>query len=285
MALPASGPASAGLPRVGTLAVIGAVVIAVLAVGFAPFLLPFDAQTMSIDAILVPPDAVHWAGTDQLGRDLFARTLLGARATLSLALAGTFLGVGSGAVIGMIAGYGGGTVDAVLMRLCDALMALPSIILAMLVLVAVGNGPTAILLAIIGIFAPRSARIIRSAVLNVVTRDFVAAASVVGESSASVLLREILPNIWPNILVEACLRFSYAILIISALGYLGIGVQPPTPDWGLMIAEGTAYLMVAPWMIMTPAVGIVVSVMTVNLLGDWLQDVIGDRQRRAVSHV
>ncbi|MEQ8931905.1 MAG: ABC transporter permease [Nitratireductor sp.] len=254
-------------------------------VGVSPLLLPYDAETMSGDAILAPPSASHWAGTDHLGRDLLARALLGGRTTLGLALLGTVLGVGAGAVVGMVAGYKGGRLDLFLMRLCDAFMALPSIILAMLVLIAVGNGPVAILLAIIGIFVPRSARIVRSATLNVVPREFVAAASVIGETQISILFREILPNIWPNILVEACLRFSYSILIISALGYLGIGIQPPTPDWGVMIADGTTYITIAPWMILAPAAGIVVSVISINLLGDLLQDVIGDRQKRTASHV
>lgn len=276
----------AGSPNAPAL-IAGCAVLLLVAVFIAlgPLMLPYDAQSMSIDAILVPPDAAHWAGTDQLGRDIFVRTLLGGRSTLGLALAGTVLGVGAGALVGMVAGYKGGRLDNILMRLCDALMALPSIILAMLVMVAVGSGPVAILLAIIGIFTPRSARIVRSATLNIVTREFVAAASVVGESQTSIIFREILPNILPNILVEACLRFSYAILIISALGYLGIGVQPPTPDWGLMIAEGSAYITIAPWMILAPAAGIVISVISINLLGDQLQDVIGDRQHRMTSHV
>lgn len=262
-----------------------ALVAVAIFVAFGPLFFPYDVETMSMHAILAPPDAAHWAGTDQLGRDIIVRTLLGGRSTLGLALAGTILGVGAGALVGMVAGYKGGQVDNILMRLCDALMALPSIILAMLVMVAVGSGPVAILLAIVGIFMPRSARIVRSATLNVVTREFVSAASVVGESQVSIIFREILPNILPNILVEACLRFSYAILIISALGYLGIGVQPPTPDWGLMIADGSAYITIAPWMILAPAAGIVISVVSVNLLGDLLQDVIGDRQHRMASHV
>jgi peptide/nickel transport system permease protein len=171
------------------------------------------------------------------------------------------------------------------MRLGDAVMALPSLILAMLVLVAIGSGPLAILIAIVLIFAPRSARIVRSAALNVSSLDFVAAASVIGESQASVILREILPNIWPNVLVEGCLRFSYAILLISALGYLGIGMQPPTPDWGLMISEAAAYVTVAPWMMIGPAIGIVLAVIGVNLVGDGLQDMLGSRLRRVGPRV
>lgn len=250
-----------------------------------PMVFPNNAETMSIDAILAPPSITHWAGTDQLGRDIFIRTLVGARSTLGIALFGTILGVGSGALIGMTAGYKRGQIDNILMRLCDALMALPSIILAMLVVIVIGSGSFAILLAIIGIFTPRSARIIRSATLNVATQEFVSAASVVGERQYSIIFREIMPNILPNILVEACLRFSYAILVISALGYLGIGVQPPVPDWGLMIADGGNYISIAPWMIFTPAAGIVISVIIVNLLGDILQDSIGDRQNRMAEYV
>jgi peptide/nickel transport system permease protein len=254
-------------------------------VALAPLLMPFDGETMSPDAILASPSLAHPAGTDHLGRDILARTVLGARSTLSLAIAATLLGVAAGTAVGMIAGYAGGLTDAVLMRLGDAVMALPSLILAMLVMVAVGSGPAAILLAILGIFAPRAARIIRAAVLNVVKLDFVAAAAVTGESHRSILMREILPNIWPSILVEVCLRFSYAILIISALGYLGIGVQPPTPDWGLMISEAAAYVTIAPWMIVAPAAAIVLSVISVNLVGDRLQEWISARQRRMPSHV
>jgi peptide/nickel transport system permease protein len=283
MGLPAhfqGGKADLGL-RLGAIG-LGVVLALVFA---APLLLPFDAETMSADAILAAPDATHWLGTDHLGRDVFARTVLGGRSTLALAVAATALGVGIGATIGMVAGYRAGLMDDLLMRTSDAVMALPSLILAMLVMVAVGSGPAAILLAIVLIFAPRAARITRSVVLNVARLDFVAAASVIGESQTSVLVREILPNVWPNILVEACLRFSYSILLISALGYLGIGIQPPTPDWGLMISEGAAYITAAPWMIFGPALGIVLAVISVNIVGDGLQERIGARLRRTISHV
>lgn len=261
------------------------VFLLVAVVFLSPVFLTVDGEAMSIDAILTPPSAQHWLGTDHLGRDILARTLVGGRSTLALAATATLLGVGLGALIGMIAGYKRGFIDELLMRLGDAVMALPSLILAMLVMVAVGSGPVAILTAIVLTFAPRAARITRSVVLNVVNLEFVAAASVIGESQTSVIFREILPNIWPNLLVEACLRFSYAILIISALGYLGIGLQPPTPDWGLMISEAAAYVTVAPWMLYGPAGAIVLSVISVNLVGDFLQEWIGLRMRRTVSHV
>ena len=278
---------AASIPRLDAGTLLGAVLLVLLAalILVGPTLLPFDAQTMSADAILAAPSSAHWAGTDQLGRDVFARTLLGARSTLALAAVATLLGVGFGALVGMVAGYDRGLLDSVLMRLGDAVMALPSLILAMLVLIAVGNGPGAILLAITIIFVPRSARITRSVVLNVVNLEFIAAASIVGESRASILFREVLPNVWPNILVEGCLRFSYAILLISALGYLGIGVQPPAPDWGLMIAEGSGYITIAPWMILAPAIGIVLSVVSVNLIGDGLQEIVAGRMRRGASHI
>lgn len=266
------------------LGLVGLLAVALILLG-APLALNLDGEAMNVEAILEAPSLAHPAGTDHLGRDVLSRTMLGGRSTLSLAAAATVLGVGFGALIGMVAGYKRGLIDEVLMRLGDTVMALPSLILAMLVLVAVGSGPSAILVAIVLIFAPRAARITRSVVLNVASQDFVAAASVVGESELSVLFREILPNIWPNILVEACLRFSYAILIISALGYLGIGVQPPTPDWGLMISESAPYLTIAPWMTLAPALGIVVSVISVNLVGDGLQEMIGRHMRRMESHV
>jgi peptide/nickel transport system permease protein len=251
----------------------------------APLVLPLDPEAMSPEFILAPPSVEHWGGTDNLGRDILTRTLMGARSTLTLALAATLLGVGLGALIGMIAGYSRGLMDKLSMRLADAVMALPSLVLAMLALVVFGNGPGAVLGAIAIVFVPRAARIMRSVVLDLATRDFVVAASVIGESRASVLLREILPNMWPNLLVEACLRFSYAILLISSLGYLGIGVQPPTPDWGLMIADSSAYITTAPWMVIWPAAGIVASVVTVNLLGDSLQERFAAWRRGRMSHV
>ena len=269
----------------GLAACIGGFALLMTIVLLAPPFLGIDGEAMAVDAILSPPDGSHWLGTDQLGRDVLGRTLLGGRSTISLAMLATILGVGLGSLIGLVAGYLRGTVDEALMRLGDAIMALPSLILAMLVMVAVGSGSVAILAAIVLIFAPRSARIVRSVVLNVVNSEFVAAAGVVGESRLSVMLREILPNIWPNILVEASLRFSYSILIISALGYLGIGLQPPTPDWGLMISDAAAYVTIAPWMLLGPAFGILLSVIVVNMLGDTLQDYIGLRARRSTSHV
>jgi peptide/nickel transport system permease protein len=262
-----------------------ALALAFVFVLVAPAILPLDPEAMSPEFILAPPSVEHWGGTDNLGRDILTRTLLGARSTLTLALAATLLGVGLGALIGMIAGYSRGFLDKLSMRLADAIMALPSLVLAMLALVVFGNGPGAVLGAIAIVFVPRAARIMRSVVLDLATRDFVVAASVIGESRASVLLREILPNMWPNLLVEACLRFSYAILLISSLGYLGIGVQPPTPDWGLMIADSSAYITTAPWMVIWPAAGIVASVVAVNLLGDSLQERFAAWRRGRVSHV
>ncbi len=251
----------------------------------APVILPLDPEAMSPEFILAPPSVEHWGGTDNLGRDILTRTLFGARSTLSLALAATLLGVALGAVIGMFAGYTRGLTDKLSMRLADAVMALPSLVLAMLALVVFGNGPGAVLGAIAIVFIPRAARIMRSVVLDLATRDFVVAASVIGESRISVLMREILPNMWPNLLVEASLRFSYAILLISSLGYLGIGVQPPTPDWGLMIADSSAYITTAPWMVIWPAGGIVASVVAVNLLGDSLQERFAAWRRGRMSHV
>jgi len=261
---------------------VGLVIAFVLA---APLVIPLHPEAMSPEYILTPPGPEHWGGTDNLGRDVLARTFLGARSTLALALASTLLGVGLGALIGMVSGYRRGIMDKLAMRVADAVMALPSLVLAMLALVAFGNGPLAVLGSIVIVFVPRVARIMRSIVLDLATRDFVVAASVVGESQASILLREILPNLWPNLLVEACLRFSYAILLISSLGYLGIGVQPPTPDWGLMIADSAAYITTAPWMVVWPAAGIILSVVTVNLVGDRLQERFAGWRRGQMSHV
>ncbi|QRM33114.1 ABC transporter permease [Microvirga sp. VF16] len=256
------------------------------AIYLLPMFVTLDGLTMAADAILAPPSLSHPAGTDHLGRDVFVRVLLGGQSTLALAVSATILGVGLGTILGMVTAFYGGLVDKVLMRLSDTMMAMPSLVLTMLIVLVVGAGSLAVVVAITIIFIPRAARVVRSAVLNVVHLDFVSASAVMGESTAGILFREILPNVWPNILVEACLRFSYAILLISSLGYLGLGVQPPTPDWGIAISEAAPYFSIAPWMILAPAFAIILSVICVNLLGDSVQEWLGGVGRgRMVSHV
>jgi peptide/nickel transport system permease protein len=271
-------------PGIASIGVGGALCL-VLLVGFllGPGLSPYGSEEMSADAMLLGPSLAHPFGTDNFGRDVLSRVLVGARTTLSLALAASAAGLFAGAVIGLLAGFRGGLIDQILMRTGDVAMAIPSLILAMLVIVAMGSGNVTVIVAIAIVFAPRAARILRSAALNIRELDFIAAARVLGESENSILLRELLPNMWPFILVEACIRLSYAILMISALGYLGVGVQPPTPDWGLMIADAAGFITSAPWMIAGPSAAIVFCVVAVNLLGEEMQLLIQQHARRPVS--
>ena len=189
-----------------------------------------------------------------------------------MAAAGTRLGVTVGLVLGLGSGYVGGRPDEILMRLMDIVMSFPSLLLALLVVSVLGASAVNAVLSIALVFVPRVARVVRSAVLGLRTAEFVEAAQVRGERATWIVTREILPNLWPPIIVEACVRMSFAVLMSVSLSYLGLGAQPPTPDWGLMVAKERAFLVQAPWVVLFPAGAIVTLVIGVNLLGDGLRE-------------
>jgi peptide/nickel transport system permease protein len=189
-----------------------------------------------------------------------------------MAVSGTALGVVAGILLGVVSGYLGGRSDEALMRLMDVVMSFPSLLLALLVVAVLGASVINAVLSIGVVFTPRVARVVRSATLAVRHAPFVEAAQVRGERDASVIFREILPNLWPPIIVEGCIRLSYAVLLSVSLSYLGLGAQPPTPDWGLMVSKERAFLVGAPWVVLFPAGAIVALVVGVNLLGDGLRE-------------
>jgi peptide/nickel transport system permease protein len=201
----------------------------------------------------------------------------GARGTLVLATVSTLLGVGLGVVVGMVGGFYRGFLDEVLMRLVDALMALPALLLAMLLLTTVGANPAYVALGIAVVFMPRSARVVRGVALRLAASDFIDAARVRGERGAYILFHEMLPNAWAPITVELTIRFAYAILLATSLGFLGLGAQPPAPDWGLMINEALPFLSQAPWLAILPAAAISSAVVGANLLGDGLREALALR--------
>ncbi len=227
---------------------------------------------------LEPPSRAFWGGTDQFGRDQWSRVMWGARGTLALASVSTILGVGLGVVIGMVGGFYRGLLDEILMRLMDALMALPALLLAMLLLTTVGAKPVYVVLGIAVVFMPRSARVVRGVALSLAASEFIDAARVRGERGAYILFREMLPNAWAPITVEVTIRFAYAILLATSLGFLGLGAQPPAPDWGLMINEALPFLSQAPWLAILPAAAISSAVVGANLLGDGLQEALALRR-------
>lgn len=243
---------------------------------FGPALAPYGPNEQIAADARQSPSIKHWFGTDQLGRDVFSRVILGAREVLSLAGLGTLVAVFFGSFIGMLSGYFGGFLDEVIMRLFDSLLALPAMLLALLLLGTLGPSPGGLLIVISVVYTPIVARVVRSVVLRTKTKAFVDAARLQGESLGNILFREIFPSTLPVLAVEASLRFSYAIFLVSSLGFLGVGVQPPSPDWGLMVKESRAFVTQMPWAMYFPAGAIAVVVIGVNLAADGLRKALQD---------
>lgn len=243
-----------------------------------PYVTPYPFDELHFASRLAPPSTEYWLGTDRYGRDIFSRVVAGARLTLVMAVAGTLIGVVAGVLIGLVSGYLGGWIDEILMRLTDITMSFPSLLLALLVVAVLGASEVNAVISIGLVFTPRVARVVRSATLGVRHIQFVEAAEVRGESNAYVIFREVLPNVWPPIIVETCIRMSYAVLLVVSLSYLGLGAQPPAPDWGLMIAKERAFIASAPWVVLAPAAAIVTLVVGVNLLGDGMREWLSARK-------
>lgn len=237
-----------------------------------PWVVPYDVEAFHRHAALKPPSGSFWFGTDRYGRDVFSRVVVGARTTMVMAVSGTLLGLTAGLLIGLASGYRGGRLDEALMRLMDIFMSFPSLLLALLVVAILGGNVVNAVLSIGIVFMPRVARVVRSATLGLRHAPFVEAAQVRGERTGYILFREILPNLWPPIIVEGCIRMSYAVLLSVSLSYLGLGAQPPAPDWGLTVSKERAFLVQAPWVVLFPAGAIVTLVVGVNLLGDGLRE-------------
>ena len=255
--------------------VIIVIVFAFLAI-FGPAIAPYGPNEQIAKDALQAPSLKHWFGTDQLGRDIFSRVILGAREVLSLAGLGTLVAIFIGSFIGLLSGYAGGFLDEVIMRIFDSLLALPAMLLALLLLGTLGPSPGGILIVISVVYTPIVARVVRSIVLGTKTKAFVDAARLQGESLGNILFREIFPSTLPALTVEASLRFSYAIFLVSSLGFLGVGVQPPSPDWGLMVKESRAFVTQLPWAMYFPAGAIAVVVIGVNLAADGLRKALQD---------
>lgn len=232
----------------------------------------FTQSPTAQDALssLQGPSASHWLGTDDLGRDVFARTMAGARTVLIIAPLATLLALLWGGIIGLVAGFWRGLTDEIIMRLVDVLLALPIIITSILILSLLGKGTAIIIVTIGALFTPVVSRTIRSAVIGEREREYVMAARLRGERSAFVMTREILPNITQPIIVEGTIRLGYAVFTAATLSFLGFGLVPPSPDWGLTIATERVFLQIAPWTVMFPALALASLVVGVNLITDGL---------------
>jgi peptide/nickel transport system permease protein len=264
--------------NVVALALIAAFALCAL---FAPFLAPYDPLAQDLATRLRPPSPEHWLGTDQLGRDILSRLLYGTRISLLIgvvvvASAGIF-----GTLVGLVAGYAGGLVDEVLMRLTEVFLAFPPLILAMAIAGALGPSLTNAIIAIAAVTWAIYARLARGQILSLRRREFVEAAHGIGASQIRIVLRHLLPNAVAPLLVQASFDMGSAIIAAAGLSFIGFGAQPPTPEWGVMISEGRNYISTQPWLSLFPGLAILFAVGSFNLLGDGLRDAFDPRLSRA----
>ncbi len=257
------------------------VVLVVIVAIFAPQLAPYDPTKPDFMSILSAPSEKYPLGTDEVGRDLLSRLIYGARASLQAGLIAVLIAVGIGVPIGLLSGYVRGWVDQVIiMRLADAMIAFPTIVLALALAAALGGGLTTAMLAIGIGSAPAFIRLARAQALSLREQEFVEAARALGNSSVKVMVRHVFPNMVGPLLVQTSIAIAAAILAETALSFLGLGVQPPTPSWGSTLRIGTGYMQSAPWLSLYPGLSIFVTVLGINLLGDGLRDVLDPRDKR-----
>ena len=258
----------------------GILLIVVLAALFGPMVAPFPYDQMDIMARVQPPNATHWLGTDEFGRDVLSRLLYGARLSLLMGVGATFVSIVLGVPLGLAAGYKGGRVDESIMRAIDVVISVPPILMGLLLLSLTTPNVWKTAAAVGIIYVPIMARLTRAVTLEIAREEFVLAARARGERLWYILAAEILPNAWPPIIVEAALRVTFAIMLGAALSFLGLGVQPPSSDWGLMIAEARPFIDTAPWVAIAPGIVLCITVIAVNLVGDGLREVLDPRLRR-----
>ncbi len=256
------------------LAGVGVVALLALAAAAAPLIAPYDPTGVVLDDQFQPPSLVHLFGTDFYGRDIFSRVIYGARISLLIGLIPAFFSMFIGTVIGVVSGYTGGWVDTLLMRIGDVVMAFPSLILAMVVTYTLGASLFTLFIALSVVGWASAARVVRSQTLSLREREFVAAAHAVGVSRGGIMFRHILPNCLAPILILLTLGIPSAIMAEAGLSFLGVGAQPPTPSWGLMVNEAQQYVFSAPWASILPGLAILVTVLAFNFVGDGLRDAL-----------
>ena len=257
----------------------------VLAAIFAPFVAPYPPLLYHPSIAAQPPSLAHPLGTDALGRDQLSRVIYGTRISLSVGLVTILLGGVCGTVLGLLAAYFKGWVDQLITIVVDALLSFPSLVLALAIVAALGPGLVNLALALAVVRIPIYARLARGQTLQVTAHDYVLSARAAGSRTPKILFRHILPNIFSPLLVQATISISFAILDESVLSFLGLGVQPPTPEWGNMVSDAQSYLSIDPWMMLGPALAIVLVVISLNLLGDALRDRLDPRDYTRSSAV
>ena len=256
------------------------VILVVLIAIFAPLLIPPEYATrMDMRARLVPPNFNHWFGTDQLGRDLFYRVMLGARTSINIAASAVLMSLIIGLPLGLISGYFGGRTDNILMRLVDTLLSFPALLLALTISAVLGPNLQNTILAIGIAFTPYLARLIRGEALRVSQMPYVEAARSSGATNTRLIVGHVLPNIMPVVIVQATISLAFAILAEAGLSFLGLGTQPPEASWGLMIQASRDYLDRAPWTALVPGTAVALTVLGLNMFGDVLRDVLDPRSQ------
>jgi peptide/nickel transport system permease protein len=263
-------------------AVIGAGIVGIFVILaiLAPWLVPYNPIQGTLGDRLLAPSPAHWFGTDELGRDLFSRILYGARISLQIQIVAVLVALLVGVVLGSVGGYLGGRVDNLIMRCMDVLLAFPSIFLALAIIAALGTGLFNLMLAAGISSIPAFARIVRASILSLKEREFVEAALALGSGTNRVMFRHLLPNCLAPLIVQSTLRMATVLLTASGLSFLGLGVQPPTPEWGAMLSNARSYLIVAPHVATIPGLAIMVVVVGFNLFGDGLRDTLDPRLRQ-----
>ena len=263
-----------------SLAACGLIAAVALAAALAPVIMPYDPDAPDAERALQPPSARHWLGTDLYGRDQLTRIVYAGRVDLLVALSATAIALSLGAVVGAVSGYRGGWIDQVLMRVIDTVQAFPSFILAMGIAAALGNSVTNIVIAIAVTHVPIYGRLVRGEMLRIREMEYAEAARTVGNRQRRIIFHHLLPNCIPPVVVQATLAMGFAILTVAALSYIGLGIRPPTSEWGAMTAEGAGYIVSGEWWIfLFPGLAIMATVLSFNLVGDALRDVLDPRMK------
>lgn len=263
----------------GALFGLAIIILLVLVAIFGRMFMPYDPNYSDMSKPFQTPSAEHWFGTDQLGRDIFSRIIYGTRTSLTVGLIAVAMSLTVGTILGAIAGYKGGKTDSVIMRIMDMMLSIPSILLAITLMAALGKGLDKAIIAIGIVSIPEYARIIRGSILSVKENDYVQAAKIMGNNDFKIIFKHILPNVMSSIVVRATLGISTAVLETAALGFLGLGVQPPYAEWGDMLGRARGFIFTAPHTLIFPGIAITITVLAFNLLGDGLRDALDPKQR------
>ena len=267
--------ASARLAPLGGIVLLAALLVALL----APLISPYDPLQQDLLSTLKAPDGVHPLGTDNLGRDVLARVIYGTRVSLIAGFTSVAIAVVAGSLLGLAAGFAGGRADGVVMRMMDAVLSFPPLVLALALGAVIGAGLTGVVIALGVVYTPTFARLMRGQVLTIKTREYVEAARVIGSPGWRIVRRHVLPNVATPIVVQASLSIAFAILAEASLSFLGLGVRPPEPSWGGMINQGRGYLQQAPWIVFGPGAALFVTVLGLNFVGDAIRDALDPRLR------